>query len=185
MLSVSEALERILAEVRPQPLQFTDLRNAPGRILAGPIEAPRPAPPFDNSAMDGFAVRAADLAHATPESPVTLDLAGAPWRDAMEVLAWKTGCVVWDAGNGSVTLRRLPKMTMEFHQADVKIVLELVARNSGITLVMGEGLGGSCGMNVRDVAWRDLLYTMSRKHPFHIEATAPGVFSLTPLPAAK
>ena len=43
-----------------------------GRVTAAAVRTPTPLPPFDNSQMDGYAVRAADLATATPQHPVTL-----------------------------------------------------------------------------------------------------------------
>ena len=45
-----------------------DLINSPGRILGENIVASFPSPIFDNSAMDGFAVRAIDTKHATEEN---------------------------------------------------------------------------------------------------------------------
>ncbi|WP_285102522.1 gephyrin-like molybdotransferase Glp [Promicromonospora sp. MEB111] len=47
-----------------------------GRVLARDVVAPEPLPRFRNSQMDGFAVRAADVAAAAPDAPVTLPVAG-------------------------------------------------------------------------------------------------------------
>jgi len=52
------------------------LGRAAGRVLADDIPAPFDVPGFDRSAMDGYAVRAGDLAAAAPTTPVWLDLAG-------------------------------------------------------------------------------------------------------------
>lgn len=60
MLSVDEALDRVLADIEPQPPVQVDLIRAVGRALAEPIVARRALPPWDNSAMDGYAVRAAE-----------------------------------------------------------------------------------------------------------------------------
>lgn len=66
----------ILARV-PQLEPITvALRDANGLTLAADIAAPRALPLWDNSAMDGYAVRAADLAAATAEEPVTLRVVG-------------------------------------------------------------------------------------------------------------
>lgn len=74
MLSVAEAGSRILAQVRERSAHLrtetVPLREARGRILAAPLQATRSLPPWDNSAMDGFAVRAADLAGAPVELPI-------------------------------------------------------------------------------------------------------------------
>lgn len=60
MLSVEEALSQVLSEAQPLGSERVDLLSSLGRIAALPIPARRTLPPFDNSAMDGFAVRARD-----------------------------------------------------------------------------------------------------------------------------
>jgi molybdopterin molybdotransferase len=61
MLSVDAALARILAHVGPAATEEIPLAEAHGRVLAADIAAPRPLPPWPASAMDGFAVRSADV----------------------------------------------------------------------------------------------------------------------------
>jgi len=62
MMSVDEAVAIIAARVTAvQEVETVDLRHADGRILANGIAAPLPLPPFTNSAVDGYAVRRADL----------------------------------------------------------------------------------------------------------------------------
>src|SRR6185312_15617816 len=46
--------------------------DALGRVLASPVRSPLTLPPWDNSAMDGYALRAADVHDASPDHPVTL-----------------------------------------------------------------------------------------------------------------
>jgi molybdopterin molybdotransferase len=76
MLELEEALTRILA-ILPEPVaEALPLRDAYGRILAARVPAPVDLPAFDNSSVDGYAVRAADVAVAAPESPARLLLAG-------------------------------------------------------------------------------------------------------------
>lgn len=57
MISIDEALALIRAECAALPAEPVPLRQARGRTLASPIDAPRALPPFDNAAMDGFALR--------------------------------------------------------------------------------------------------------------------------------
>lgn len=72
MISVREALTRILAAVPLMPVEHIALADADGRALAEDIVASRAQPPGDVSAMDGYAVRAADVASV----PVRLRLIG-------------------------------------------------------------------------------------------------------------
>ena len=62
MLTVEEAQAKILAEVRAMPEEEVPLARAYGRVLARDVAAQVSVPPWDNSAMDGYAVRAADTA---------------------------------------------------------------------------------------------------------------------------
>jgi molybdopterin molybdotransferase len=72
MLSLAEALTRVLADARPLPAERVGLADAAGRLLAVPVHATLTLPPWDNSAMDGYAVRGADVVGATPDAPVRL-----------------------------------------------------------------------------------------------------------------
>ena len=72
LLSVAEALEQVLAHATPLPAQEAPLGEAYGRVLARDLEALRTQPPADVSAMDGYAVRASDVATA----PVRLKIIG-------------------------------------------------------------------------------------------------------------
>jgi molybdopterin molybdotransferase len=60
MLTVDEALARILAQVVSLPNEDVELVDAHGRVLGMDLTSPRSIPPWDNSSMDGYAVRAAD-----------------------------------------------------------------------------------------------------------------------------
>ncbi len=76
MISVEEALERILSYIEPLEVEERPLLAALGQVLAEDIFASFDVPPADNSAMDGYAVRAADTAGATPDRPVALRVIG-------------------------------------------------------------------------------------------------------------
>ncbi|KAA9131217.1 molybdopterin molybdotransferase MoeA [Microbacterium caowuchunii] len=70
--SVEEHLAHVLIQVTPCTPEDLPLPAAHGRTTAEPVRAAVDIPVFDNSAMDGFAVRFADVAAATPDRPVTL-----------------------------------------------------------------------------------------------------------------
>ena len=62
MISVEQALEIVLREAPALPAEEVPLDEALGRVLARDVAADRDLPPFDRSAMDGYALRAADVA---------------------------------------------------------------------------------------------------------------------------
>ncbi|MFJ5777866.1 gephyrin-like molybdotransferase Glp [Streptomyces sp. NPDC093094] len=74
--SVDEHLEDILATVRPlEPIEL-QLLDAQGCVLVDDVTVPVSLPPFDNSSMDGYAVRVADVAGASEEFPAVLEVVG-------------------------------------------------------------------------------------------------------------
>jgi molybdenum cofactor synthesis domain-containing protein len=76
LLSLDEARARILEDVLPLPSESMPLPSALGRVLAEDAIALLTMPPWDNSAMDGFAVRSDDIASASAEAPVRLAVVG-------------------------------------------------------------------------------------------------------------
>jgi molybdopterin molybdotransferase len=75
-MELAEAQARILACVQPLPVEEIPLGEAAGRVLAEPVFAGLDLPPFDNSAMDGYALRSAEVSHAAPERPAVLKIQG-------------------------------------------------------------------------------------------------------------
>jgi len=64
-VSAAEACDAVLRGVRPLPAERAALLSALGRVLAEDVVSPLDLPPWDNSAMDGFAVRAGDVRGAS------------------------------------------------------------------------------------------------------------------------
>ena len=76
LVTVDEHLARILSAVRPLPDFHQPLMDSLGLACTEDVVASLDLPRFDNSAMDGYAVRAAEIADAAPETPVVLPVLG-------------------------------------------------------------------------------------------------------------
>ncbi len=127
MQSVEEAQEQLLAAVgAPLPAEDVPLDEALDRVLAEPIQGALDVPPWDNSSMDGFAVRAADVAGASPESPVRLRVVGEVQAGGSPDIELSSGCAIRIA-----TGARVPSA------ADAVVPVE-----STIVLEMGSGPAG-------------------------------------------
>jgi molybdopterin molybdotransferase len=105
LLTFDEAQARVLARVQPLPAETVRIEDAGGRVTAAAVQAVVDLPPFPSSAMDGFAVRAADLPGTLPV------VAGIPaGRPAVrplaagEAMAISTGGVVPDGADAVVPL---------------------------------------------------------------------------------
>lgn len=101
MLNFREAQELLKQRgASRQALRLSEIQNLPlyaaqGQILADGVRSPESVPPFDNSAMDGYALRAADTFGATADAPVTLPILG--------TLAAGDGPRAWE-GQGAVEI---------------------------------------------------------------------------------
>lgn len=161
MLSVADARDRILTALRPIPAEQVSIVDALGRVLAKDAAARRSQPPKAVSAMDGYAVRAADVASA----PVTLTVigevpAGSAFDGAVgpgEAVRIFTGAPAPDgadtiviqenaqAGDGSVTIRKsaaegnyIRPAGLDFAEGDVLLWAgrRLTARDVGLAAAM-------------------------------------------------
>ncbi|TFC52253.1 molybdopterin molybdotransferase MoeA [Cryobacterium sp. TMT1-21] len=110
--TVAEQLAAVLAAVAPLPPALVSLDEALGLVLAEDIRSATDTPPFDNSAMDGYAVRRADLLGATEQTPVSLpvvaDLAAGtaqnPRLETGQVARIMTGAPIPDGADAVVPI---------------------------------------------------------------------------------
>jgi molybdopterin molybdotransferase len=138
-IEVEAARREILARVRATAPQNVRLGEALGRRLAVDAVADGQFQPFDNSAMDGFAVRAAEVAGAAPGSPVSLTIvdesrAGHPSTHAVkpgEAIAISTGAVLPAGADAAVRV--------EDTEVEEAPDAQVAAGNGGA----GSGLGGT------------------------------------------
>jgi molybdopterin molybdotransferase len=106
----SEARRLVLERVRSLEEEPVPLRSALGRVLAVDVKSAEPVPGFDNSSMDGFAVRAADTAGASAATPVALRIAdearaGRPAESSLEAgqaIAISTGAMLPEGADSVV-----------------------------------------------------------------------------------
>ena len=91
MLSVAEASERILAEIKTLDVETVPLRQALGRVLAEDVSATVTMPPWSNSSMDGYALRSADITPVMSGEPVKLRVIGTVAAGEFATRALKRG----------------------------------------------------------------------------------------------
>jgi len=112
LIEIERARELVLARAATLPSEPVTLAAALGRVLAEDVSATEPAPPFDSSAMDGYAVRAGDTTAASPAEPVQLRIvgesrAGAPAACGLaegEAIGISTGAMLPEGADAIVRL---------------------------------------------------------------------------------
>jgi len=93
-LSVAQAERRVLSAAAPLPVEHVPLAVSVGRALASDVRATATLPPWDNSAMDGYAVRARDIRAASAERPAELRVSGVVRAGAATLPSVGEGCAV-------------------------------------------------------------------------------------------
>jgi molybdopterin molybdotransferase len=114
LIEIDAARELVLACAERLGSEQVALHAALGRVLAADVASPQAVPPFDNSAMDGFAVRSADVREAGPDVPVSLRIvdesrAGHPARRELgrgEAIAISTGAAMPQGADAVVPVER-------------------------------------------------------------------------------
>jgi molybdopterin molybdotransferase len=114
MITVDEALKIVLDNVGALGVERTSIVDASERVLAEEIRSPRDIPGFDNSAMDGYAVRASDVEDASESRPVrlkVLETVGAGVMPSMRIEAGQavrtmTGAPIAMGGDAIVPVER-------------------------------------------------------------------------------
>jgi molybdopterin molybdotransferase len=164
LMPVAEALAKVLAGVAPLPSESAPLTDAHGRVLAADLKALRTQPPADVSAMDGYAVRGADVANA----PVRLTVigqvaAGRPFSGEVgpgQAARIFTGGVV-PCGADTVVIQEVTERT-----GDVVIVTSATARGRN---VRAEGLDFKQGETLlkqgERLTSRSLALAAAMNHP--------------------
>src|SRR5687768_12219714 len=94
LMSLEEARARMLEGLAALPTEVVALGDAAGRVLAVDMTSRHTLPPWDNSAMDGFAVIAADVASASKDAPVRLEVTGEAAAGRVADVAVTTGKTV-------------------------------------------------------------------------------------------
>lgn len=93
-LDVDVARARILERASPLPVTRVPMDEASGRALSEPVDATATIPPWDNSAMDGYAVRGADVRGASSDTPVSLPVSAVVRAGDEQLPAFELGSAV-------------------------------------------------------------------------------------------
>ena len=164
LLSVTEALERVLADAVPLPAEEVPLEKADGRVLAYDLKARRTQPPADVSAMDGYAVRASDVAQAPARLKVIGEVpAGRPFNAQVrpgEAARIFTGGFVPD-GADVVVVQELAKRDGDWVEVQKPSAAGRNVRSRGLDFNKGDKLFAKG----HQFTARDLALVAGMNHP--------------------
>jgi molybdopterin molybdotransferase len=160
---VEEHLAEILATITPLPPTELGLNDIGGLVLAEDVSAVSALPSFDNSGMDGYAVRVEDVAAATGEQPVTLPVTA-------EVAAGDTGAYALQPG----TAIKIMTGAMLPHGTEAVVPVEWTDGGSArVSIRAGAEYGSSVRLAGEDAKAGEVLVTAgTRLRPMHVAVIA-------------
>jgi molybdopterin molybdotransferase len=163
LTSIEDHLADILATIRPLAPTELNLGDAYGLVLAEDVAAASPLPSFDNSAMDGYAVRVEDVATASEENPVTLPVVA-------EVAAGDTGAYALMPG----TSIRIMTGAMLPHGTEAVVPVEWTDGGKARVAIRAKvHFGASVRLAGGDAKAGEVLVTTgTRLRPMHIAVIA-------------
>ena len=94
------------------------------------------------------------------DEKVTVQLDRVEWRLALRHIAQITDCRIIEESDRLIRFTQPPSVSMEFQDADLKIVLDLLAKQSGANIVVAENVKGNVSLSLREVPWEDALNTI-------------------------
>jgi len=96
---------------------------------------------------------------ADPEvkEKVTIQLDRVEWRHALKVIEKLTHCRMVEVSDRLIRFTQPPSISMEFQDADIKVVLDLLAKQSGANIVMASDVQAKVTLSLREVPWREAL----------------------------
>ena len=160
---VEDHLAEILGTITPLTPTELSLGDVHGLVLAEDVSTVGPLPSFDNSGMDGYAVRVADVAGATEENPVTLPVTG-------EVAAGDTGAYALQPG----TAIKIMTGAMLPHGAEAVVPVEWTDGGSARVSIRARAEHGSAIRLAGEDAKADevLVTAGTRLRPMHVAVIA-------------
>jgi len=160
---VEEHLAEILATITPLTPTELGLNDIGGLVLAEDVSAVSALPSFDNSGMDGYAVRVEDVAAATEETPVTLPVTA-------EVAAGDTGAYALQPG----TAIKIMTGAMLPHGAEAVVPVEWTDGGSArVSIRAGAAYGNAVRLAGEDAKAGEVLVTAgTRLRPMHVAVIA-------------
>ena len=198
MTPLDEALHHVLAQAQPLGVEHVDLFNADGRVLRADCISALQVPPQDNSAMDGYAVRAAEITAAgvvltvsqripaghvgTPLQPGTVAriFTGAPVPSGADAVLMQEDTQVLQ--DGTVRFNAVPKHGQNIRRGGEDIALNSIVLAQGMRLTPAAiGLAASIGMPELPVGRKPRVALFSTGD----ELVLPGTVAPQDMPAGS
>lgn len=114
------------------------------------------------------------------EDRVTIDLDDVDWRRALDLVAEAAGCVVLEESGGILKIEKPARVFFSFEDADVRKVIDTIAKISGANIVVGPEVQGTVSLRLRNIPWRDALEATVKTLGYVVVEEARGMLRVVP-----
>jgi len=112
------------------------------------------------------------IADANVKEKVTISVERLHWIEAMKLLAKQSNCKVVRVSSRLVRFTQPATVSMEFNDADIQMVVDLIAKQAGVNIVIGRQVEGKVSFSLNNVPWREALDTLVKTAGFVVVSGA-------------
>ena len=112
------------------------------------------------------------IADVNVKEKITISVERLHWMEAMKLLAKQSNCKVVRVSPRLVRFTQPATVSMEFNDADLKLVVDLIAKQAGVNIVIGRQVEGKVSFSLNNVPWREALDTLVKTAGFVVVSGA-------------
>lgn len=115
------------------------------------------------------------LAAGAEDARVTIAFSGVPWREALDLVAENSGCVVVESRGRVFKVEKPPRVTFSFEDEEIRKVIQAIAKSANANIIVAPDVSGLVTMELSDRPWRDALDNVVKTLGFHVVEEERGV----------
>jgi type IV pilus assembly protein PilQ len=118
------------------------------------------------------------VAKEAEEIPVTVKLRNLPWREALDIVVERAGAQLDERSANLIRIEKPPRVTFDFENADVRVVIKAVADIAGANIVVGREVEGTVTLTLNDIPWRVALDTIVKTLGYTVVQEDRGILRI-------
>src|SRR5262245_33550710 len=111
---------------------------------------------------------------------VTLSLKEVGWRQALDLVAERAGCVVVQSGPNLLRVEKPPRVHFAFQNVDITVVIDAIAKLANANIVIAPEVKGTITIRLKDVPWKDALTTAVKTLGYTVVEEERGILRVVP-----
>ena len=162
-------------EAAARSAKADDKSRGPGEVTFDVVERPlKDVVAFIQDKTDVNLI----VAREAEDIPVTVKLRNLPWREALAIVVERAGAQIEERSQNLIRIEKPPRVTFEFENADVRVVIKAVADIAGANIVIGREVEGTVTLTLTDIPWRVALDTIVKTLGYTVVQEERGILRI-------